>query len=158
MVLFARKTGGTDSFPCEGGWRGFRARVRRRGLFLFMDQLMLLGAFGQGSSCFGPTGRIFPCSSEMLSVFWHSRRRELWRGWSGLPEWNYSPLTWTHVIEEDKSGKYVKENVQYPKCRMGTCTGLIMGNHWSWIIFIPRRAWPPCTTLLLLTIFVFAPY
>lgn len=65
MVLFARKTGGTDSFPCAGRWHGFKARVRRRGLFLFMDQLMLLGAFGQGSSCYGPTGRIFPCSSEV---------------------------------------------------------------------------------------------
>lgn len=65
MVLFARKTGGTDSFPCEGRLLGFKARVRRRVLFLFMDQLMLLGAFGQGSSCYGPTGRIFPCSSEV---------------------------------------------------------------------------------------------
>lgn len=65
MVLFARKTGRTDSFPCEGRWLGFKARVRRRVLFLFMDQLMLLGAFGQGSSCYGPTGRIFPCSSEV---------------------------------------------------------------------------------------------
>lgn len=30
MVLFARKTGGTDSFPCEGRWHSFKARVRRR--------------------------------------------------------------------------------------------------------------------------------
>lgn len=62
----------------------FEARVRRRRvLFLFIKrtQLRLLGASGQGSS--------LKCVSVFRSSWW----RELWRGWSGLPDSNCCPLT-----------------------------------------------------------------